>query len=199
MGDAVTPEQVLAWKKAERERLIAERMALPLDQHAAKSAAISAALAEHFPAGSLTSLGCYWPFRREYDCLPLMRRIVEQGGQVALPVVIARNQPLEFRPWTPQTKMEAGVWNILHPAEGPAVQPKALLVPLVGFDAAGYRVGYGAGYYDRTLATFPTLPVTIGVGFELCRLPTIHPQPHDLPMDYIITEAGLVHTAAARV
>jgi 5-formyltetrahydrofolate cyclo-ligase len=116
-----------------------------------------------------------------------------------LPVVLQKNHPLEFRPWTPQTKMEAGVWKILHPAEGPSVHPKALLIPLVGFDERGYRLGYGAGYYDRTLAAFPAMPMTIGVGFELCRLPTIHPQPHDVPLDYIVTEAGLVHTAAARV
>ena len=193
------PDEVYAWKKVERERLIAARMALPLDDYAAKSEAISATLAARFPPETLGSLGCYWPFRREYDCLPLMRRVIELGGQVALPVVLQKNHPLEFRPWTPQCKMEAGVWKILHPAEGPAVHPRALLIPLVGFDEAGYRLGYGAGYYDRTLAAFPVMPLTIGVGFELCRLPTIHPQPHDVPLDYIVTEAGLVHTAAGRV
>jgi 5,10-methenyltetrahydrofolate synthetase len=76
------------------------------------------------------------------------------------------------------------------------VHPQALLVPLVGFDAEGYRLGYGAGYYDRTLASFPKTPITIGVGFELCRMNTIFPQPHDIPMDFVITEAGLVHTRA---
>ena len=88
--------------------------------------------------------------------------------------------------------MEAGVWNILHPAEGPPVYPEALLIPLVGFDKGGYRLGYGAGYYDRTIAVLPKAPVKIGVGFELQRMDTIHPQPHDIPMDYIITENGMV-------
>jgi 5-formyltetrahydrofolate cyclo-ligase len=190
------PDDLYGWRKGMRAKLIEARMALPLDEHRAKSEAISRLLKARFPPDALPSLGCYWPFRREYDCIPLMRRVIEEGGKVALPVVLQKNAPLEFRPWTPQAKMEAGVWNILHPAEGPAVYPQALLVPLVGFDEAGYRLGYGAGYYDRTLATFPELPVTIGVGFELSRMETIFPQPHDVPMDYVITEAGLVHTRA---
>jgi 5-formyltetrahydrofolate cyclo-ligase len=187
-----------AWRRTTRERLIADRMVLPLDEHRAKSEAISTALADRFPPASFTSLGCYWPFRREFDCLPLMRAVVEAGGQIALPVVTQKNGPLEFRPWTPETKMEAGVWNILHPAEGPAVQPEALLIPLVGFDAAGYRLGYGAGYYDRTIATFASPPLKIGVGFELSRLPTIQPQDHDIPMDVIVTEAGVWEKTAAK-
>ena len=195
-GAPSPPDDLRAWRKGERARLIEARMALPLDEHKAASEAITRLLEARFSPSSMPSLGCYWPFRREYDCIPLMRQIIDAGGKVALPVVIAKGQPLEFRAWTPQAKMEAGVWNILHPAEGPAVYPQALLVPLVGFDEAGYRLGYGAGYYDRTLASFPKLPVTIGVGFELSRMETIFPQPHDVPMDYIITEAGLVHTRA---
>jgi 5-formyltetrahydrofolate cyclo-ligase len=196
MSEPVAPDDLRAWRKAERARLIEARMALPLDEHKAASEAITRLLEARFPAGGIPSLGCYWPFRREYDCIPLMRRILDAGGWVALPVIVQKNSPLEFRRWTPDTKMEAGVWNILHPAEGEAVHPEALLVPLVGFDAAGYRLGYGAGYYDRTLASFPKTPVTIAVGFELCRLQTIFPQPHDVPMDYIVTEAGVVHTRA---
>jgi 5-formyltetrahydrofolate cyclo-ligase len=87
--------------------------------------------------------------------------------------------------------MQAGAWNIPHPAEGSAVFPSALVIPLVGFDAAGFRLGYGAGYYDATLAAFPERPLTVGVGFDFSRLPTIHPQPLDQPMDVIITEAEL--------
>ena len=194
----MTPEDLRVWRNAERKRLIAARMDLPLDEHAAASETITRHLGERFPASSLASLGCYWPFRREFNCIPLMQAVIGQGGWTALPVVLEKNSPLEFRRWTPETKMEAGVWNILHPAEGEPVYPAALLVPLVGFDAAGYRLGYGAGYYDRTLAVFPTPPLTIGVGFELSRMTTIHPQPHDVPMDYIVTEAGVVHTLAAQ-
>ena len=190
------PDQLRAWRKAERARLIEARMAMPLDQHQAASQAITERLAERFPPVALASLGCYWPYRREYNCIPLMERVVSDGGTAALPAVIERNQPLEFRPWTPQARMEAGVWGILHPAEGPAVWPQALLVPLVGFDAAGYRLGYGAGYYDRTIAIFAKKPLLIGVGFEVSRMPTIHPQAHDIPMDVIVTEAGVFEPVA---
>ena len=193
----MTPEELRVWRKAERKRLIDARMALPLDEHTAASETITTLLAERFPAASLASLGCYWPFRREFNCIPLMHSVIAQGGWTALPVVLQTNSPLEFRLWTPEKKMEAGVGNILPPAGREPVWPAALLVPLVGFDAAGYRLGYGAGYYDRTLEVFPTPPLTIGVGFELSRMETIHPQPHDVPMDYIVTEAGLVHTLAA--
>ena len=181
-----------AWRKAERARLIEARMALPLDEHKAASQAITDCLKSHFPPESFGSLGCYWPFRREYDCIPLMNEVIAAGGQTSLPVVLQKNHPLEFRPWTPKTKMEAGVWNIMHPAEGPSVQPAALLIPLVGFDAEGYRLGYGAGFYDRTIAIFDKPPLKIGVGFELSRMVTIFPQDHDIPMDYVITEKGVV-------
>ena len=87
--------------------------------------------------------------------------------------------------------MAVGVYDIPYPAEGPAVAPQVLLVPLLGFDEAGYRLGYGAGYYDRTIASFAEKPLLIGVGFELGRLATIYPQPHDIPMDVVITERGV--------
>ena len=192
------PDDLRAWRKTERAQLIEARMALPLDDHRAYSAVISGHLAERFPPESLPLLGCYWPFRREFDCIPLMRQVIEAGGEVALPVVLQRGHPLEFRRWTPETRMEAGVWNILHPAEGEPVFPGVLLIPVVGFDEAGFRLGYGAGFYDRTIAVMPEAPLTIGVGFELSRMDTIYPEPHDVPMDYIITEAGLTHTTAAR-
>ena len=187
----MSPEELRAWRKAERARLIEARMALPLDEHKAASEAITRTLAERFAPPALDSIGCYWPYRSEYNCIPLMKQVVARGGEVGLPVVIKFGQPLEFRPWTPTAKMEEGVWGILHPADGPVIWPKALLVPVVGFDAGGYRLGYGAGFYDRTLAVFPEKPLTIGVGFELSRMPTIHPQEHDIPLDYIVTEAGM--------
>jgi 5-formyltetrahydrofolate cyclo-ligase len=101
---------------------------------------------------------------------------------------LARGERLEFRPWTETTKMEAGVWNIPQPAEGPRVSPSVLVVPLLGFDEAGYRLGYGAGYYDMTLASMAPRPFTVGVGFESASLPTIHPMAHDVPLDVIVTE-----------
>jgi hypothetical protein len=87
--------------------------------------------------------------------------------------------------------LDRGIWNIPIPDKREVVQPTALIVPLIGFDEAGYRLGYGGGYYDRTLAVMNPRPFTVGVGFELGRLRTIHPQPHDIPLDVIITEAGV--------
>ena len=143
-------------------------------------------------------IGAYWPIRREVDCVPLLRRILQAGGAVALPAVTVREQPLEFRPWTPRTPMTAGRWDIPHPAGGPAVQPSVLLVPLVGFDAEGHRLGYGGGYYDRTLAALPVRPLTLGLGFEIGRLASLRPEPHDVRLDAIVTEAGVFEKPAAR-
>jgi 5-formyltetrahydrofolate cyclo-ligase len=190
------PDDWRAWRKAERARLIAARQAMADAPRKAATAAITEQLTARFAPGGFASLGVYWPFRREYDPLPFARAVLAAGGWVALPVVVAPRTPLDFRAWTPETKMEAGVWNIPHPAQGPATAPAAFLAPLVGFDDEGYRLGYGAGYYDRTLAARADRPLVIGVGFELSRLPTIRPQPHDVPMDYILTEAGLTASPA---
>jgi 5-formyltetrahydrofolate cyclo-ligase len=157
---------------------------------AAASGAIEAALAARFPPGELAILAGYWPIQGEFDPLPYLRCVIAAGGQVALPVAARPVAPLEFRLWTPDAPMTAGLWDILHPAEGAAVAPSALLIPLVGFDGAGHRLGNGGGYYDRTLAALTPRPLAIGVGFELGRLATIAPAPHDQPMDVIVTEAG---------
>jgi 5,10-methenyltetrahydrofolate synthetase len=94
--------------------------------------------------------------------------------------------------------MERGVYDIPFPKDGAVVQPDALLVALVGFDEQNFRLGYGGGYYDRTLAASDPRPLTIGIGFEFMRLPSIRPLPHDIPMDVVVTEAGLFdhHSAA---
>jgi 5,10-methenyltetrahydrofolate synthetase len=113
-------------------------------------------------------------------------------------VVVSRNQPLVFRPWRPGTRLERGVWNIPVPADGPEVVPDVVIAPIVGFDVDRYRLGYGGGYYDRTLATIPTKPSVIGVGYVQAALETIHPQPHDVPMDVIVTERGVVETLNGR-
>jgi 5,10-methenyltetrahydrofolate synthetase len=84
--------------------------------------------------------------------------------------------------------MERGVWNILVPARGPAVLPDVVIAPLVGYDGQSYRLGYGGGFFDRTLASMPRKPLTIGIGYVESRLATIYPQPHDIPMDVIVTD-----------
>lgn len=191
-------DEVRSWRKARREALVARRRAVAREVRAGWDGAIAARLARLLPAaGSGRIIGAYWPFKGEFDPRPLMRSLHGQGARLALPVVTERAKPLLFREWWPGIRMVPGVWNIPVPAEGEAVLPDALLVPLVGFDEAGYRLGYGGGYYDRTLAATPEKPLTIGIGFELSRLHTIHPQPHDIPMDAIVTERRILRPAGA--
>lgn len=102
--------------------------------------------------------------------------------------MIQKAAPLIFRPWHPGSRLVPGIWNVPVPAEGESVLPDGLLVPLIGYDHQSFRLGYGGGFYDRTLAAMLRRPVTLGIGFALSVLPTIYPQPHDIPMDAIITE-----------
>lgn len=147
------------------------------------------------PAGRV--LGFCWPYQGEADVTPFVRQWIESGGQAALPVVLRPRAPMVFRHWEPATLMTKGVYEIPIPADTPEVQPQVLLVPLTGFDQAGYRLGYGGGFFDRTVAEMQPRPLMVGVGFELSRLASIHPQPHDVPMDLIVTERGCVVLTAA--
>ncbi len=179
-----------AWRKTKRQEITAARMALDAATYRERSRAIDRRLEPLVPVLAPLLVGIYWPIRQEFDPLPFARKLIAAGGAVALPVVVGKGQPLEFRRWTQGARMETGVYDIPYPADGPAVAPAALIVALLGFDEEGYRLGYGAGFYDRTFAAASPRPRAIGVGFELGRLPTIYPQPHDIPMERILTEAG---------
>jgi 5-formyltetrahydrofolate cyclo-ligase len=182
--------EILAWRKGKRTELIAARMALPQEVHREADAAIARRLDSCFDDVEPCLVGAYWPFRREFSVLPFLDRLLARGFAVALPVVLGKGQPLEFRNWTRQTALASGVYDIPYPAEGAPVQPKMLIVPLVGFDDEGYRLGYGGGFYDRTLEAMEQRPFCLGVGFELGHMATIHPLPHDVPMNAIATEKG---------
>jgi 5-formyltetrahydrofolate cyclo-ligase len=173
-----------------RARLIAERQALAPEVHVRLSAALDAVLDARLPPGTVGLVAGSCPIRGEFDPHPYLLRTLATGGEVALPVVTEPGTPLSFRRWTPETAMEAGPWDIPQPAGGPEVTPNTLLIPLVGFDAGGHRLGYGGGFYDRTLAARRPRPLAVGLGFELGRLRSLAPRPHDHPMDVIITEAG---------
>ena len=154
---------------------------------------------ERLPAldGPAGTVGFYWPFKGEYDPRPLARLLHARGVRLALPVVVEQARPVAFRAWWPGMRTRPGIWDIPVPDEGDWVRPEVLLVPLLGFDLRGYRLGYGSGYYDRTLAAaMPSPPLAIGVGFEIGRLETIHPQPHDVPMDLIVTERQVFRGSA---
>lgn len=189
-------QEIRLWRKTERARLIAERMAVRGELRTRHNAAITQALGDFLTPGMV--VGFYWPIRGEYDARKLVASLLDRGARAALPVIVTRNSPLVFRDWHPASRMENGFWDIPVPAEGDPVIPTSLLVPLVGFDRMGYRLGYGGGYYDRTLASLPAKPLAIGVGYELARLETIYPQPHDIPMDAIVTEGRVLRGAAAR-
>lgn len=163
-----------------------------MDVQAHRSAcdAISGHLATLLANTPIGVFGAFWPFRNEYDPRDVMLDLTRRGVVVALPVVTGRGEPLSFRRWTPDAVMEAGPFGILQPVHAPERRPDVLLVSLLGFDEAGFRLGYGGGYYDRTLAAQSPRPRTIGVGFEIGRQSTIAPQPHDIPMDVIVTERG---------
>lgn len=182
--------EIRQWRKAERERLIAARLAVSADTRAAMSIRIAEGLDRVIgdPSGRMVSL--YWPFRGEPDLRPWMDSINARGGKTALPLVIDKGQPLVFKAYKSGDRLEKGVWNIPIPAEGDPVFPDIVISPIVGVDPDNYRLGYGGGFFDRTLAAMPFKPLVIGIGYELQRIPTIYPQTHDIPMDRIVTEAA---------
>ncbi len=179
---------VSRWRKAERKRLIDARVALDAKVRQASADRIGAALDRTIGKISGRIVSSYWPFRGEPDLRNWSIRVIERGGRIALPVVIRKGWPLEFRVWSPGDPLERGVWGILVPARGPSVQPDVIVAPLVGFDDANYRLGYGGGFFDRTLATMPRRAFVVGVGYADAKVSTIYPQPHDIPMDAIVTD-----------
>lgn len=185
----MTPEEIKQWRKEERARLITARVAMPDAEREAKTARMIASL-EPIVMKVEGAVSFYWPFRGEPNLRPLMRRMIATGRIVALPVVLQQRRPLEFRPWTPGCDMEFGVWNIPIPKTDIRVTPRLLLAPVVGFDSARYRLGYGGGFFDRTLAALRGPKTVIGIGFDSQAIETIHPLPHDIPMDRIVTESG---------
>jgi 5,10-methenyltetrahydrofolate synthetase len=191
----MTRDEIIAWRKQERARLIPQRVAIPDQQREAWTQRIIARL-EPIAMVAEGPVSFYWPFRGEPNLRPLMRRMVAAGRVVALPVVVQKRHPLEFRPWTPGCTMELGVWNIPIPDTRERVTPRLLLAPVVGFDPARYRLGYGGGFYDRTLAALSGPRTVIGVGYDSQALETIHPLPHDITMDRIVTESGFTDAKA---
>jgi len=186
----LTPEEVKLWRRVERERLLAFRQGLTPEDRRRLGERIDVQLRRLL--GEIRgTLGVYWPFRAEFDPRPLVDWAVAEDRTVALPVVVDKKGPLEYRAWRPGEALVDGVWNIPVPEKRDVVIPAVVLAPLVGFDGACYRLGYGGGYFDRTLAALRPRPKAIGVGFAAQELATIHPQPFDIAMDVIVTEAGV--------
>ena len=182
------PTTLKDWRKAQREKLIAARMALPAATLETFRQRIDANLELSFPGLARCRLAFCWPIKGEYDARHFARTMRDRGALTALPVVVAQKKPLLFREWHPGVALATGALDIPYPADSVEVQPDAVILPMNGWDAQGYRLGYGGGYYDVTIARFTVRPLLVGVGFEFSRLSSIYPQPHDEPMDVIMTE-----------
>lgn len=193
--EPVDPEaarDVARWRKAERERLIAARLEVPIDERRRCGEEIASELDRLIDMRPGLVVSTYWPFRGELDLREWMGRATERDVRIALPIVVEKGRPLIFREWRPHCRMERGVWNIPVPADGEELVPEVTIAPLVGYDPGCYRLGYGGGFYDRTIASLSPRPTVIGIAHPLAAIQTIFPQPHDIPMDVIVTGTGQV-------
>ena len=180
------------WRTVERERLIALRLAIPAEERRRLSERVARELDRLLGDLSGKTVSVYLPFRGEPDLRPWIEGLSMRGATAALPVVVAPRSPLVFRTWARGEPLQPGVWNIPVPAGGTVVKPDIVIAPVVGYDQACYRLGHGGGFYDRTLAALPGRPRILGVGYERLALRTIYPQTYDVPMDAIVTEAGVL-------
>jgi 5,10-methenyltetrahydrofolate synthetase len=191
----MTFDDLKSWRKSQRTRLMTARMTLAHDSLESFRKSIDASIERSFPGLARCRLAFCWPIKNEYDPRHLAKTLRDRGALTALPVVVAPKQPLAFREWHPGTELAKGPLDIPYPVNSPEVIPEAVLLPMNGWDAQGYRLGYGGGFFDRTLESLQKTPagkpVVIGVTYELARLDTIHPQPWDIPMDYVVTERGV--------
>lgn len=187
-------EDNTAWRRTLRREMVAKRAALGDEAHAGLSAGIVGHLLTALPAPQVVAF-C-WPIKHEPDVRAVVAHWEALGARAALPVVVAEAAPLAFRLWTPDTQLAPDRYGIPTPISGDFIQPDLILLPLNGFDAAGYRLGYGGGYFDRTLAVLSPRPLAVGVGFEVNRLPSIRPESHDQRLDWIVTEAGAFRSDA---
>ena len=187
----MSTEELTSWRKAERERLITEREALDAATVERARQRIDAHLERSFPGLASATLAFCWPIRKEYDARPFAATLRARGAVTALPAVVGTGQPLLFREWHPGVALASGPLGIPYPPHSEPVVPTAALVPMNGWDEAGYRLGYGGGFFDRTLASLTKKPLVIGVSYELARMKTIRPQSWDIPMDWVVTERGV--------
>ena len=187
--DPVQARDVARWRKAERARLLADRAALSVAARKAAAEAVAAPLDRLLGDLAGKTVSAWWPIQSELDLRPWLATLAARGATAALPLVVEKAAPLRFRAWTPATRMERGVWNIPVPAGGDWITPDIALAPVVGFDAARFRLGYGGGYFDRTLAANPSIRA-VGIGLASARIATIFPQPHDIAMTAIVTDEG---------
>jgi 5-formyltetrahydrofolate cyclo-ligase len=187
-----SPEQL---KTALRRAALARRDALPPAARMAAALAIAdRGLPVEVTPGTVVS--GFSPLKNEISPLPLLRRLADTGASLALPVVIGRGQPLVMRAWSFGVPLASGVWGIREPpADAPELNPDILIVPLLAFDRRGHRIGYGAGYYDMTIARLRAMkPVTaIGIAFGSQEIAAVPATPRDARLDLVLTERETIY------
>jgi 5-formyltetrahydrofolate cyclo-ligase len=183
--------ELSAWRKSERTRLLRERDGLTEDVLAERRARMDMHIERAFPDLVHGVLAFCWPYRKEYDVRHLAAALRRRGAKTAMPVVVAPKTPLLFREWHPGVELAKGPLDIPYPVGSPEVVPDNVLLPMLGWDGDGYRLGYGGAFFDRTLASLQKRPRVIGLAYEQAYLKTIQPQPHDIPVDFVVTERGV--------
>ena len=174
-------------KSALRTRLLAARKAMTPAAKAVAEEVICRRLLNWLQQNPVASLGVYHPIRQEPDLHPAYNALAAQGVHLSLPIIRGKDAPLEFVRWTPGETLVKDAMGTSAPAHGEAARPHALLIPCLGFNAARLRLGYGGGFYDRTLAHEPH-PLAIGVAYAEA-LVEFTGQPHDIALDLILTDA----------
>ncbi|MGE5339000.1 MAG: 5-formyltetrahydrofolate cyclo-ligase [Gemmatimonadota bacterium] len=171
-----------------RARLLAKRM--DMEDRAERERVLVNRVSRWLHTMPVKRLAFFWPIRGEPSLAQLITAWLAEDStrQAALPIVVG--ELLEFAPWTPSTPMEPGAYGIQVPASKLRMKPQVLLIPCLGIDENRYRLGYGGGFYDRTLARISPRPVAVGIAFDCARLPSIKPQPHDIRLDLALTESG---------
>jgi 5-formyltetrahydrofolate cyclo-ligase len=178
-------------KRTLRSAMLAWRTGLEEAERRAASDGLLATLRRERPIETPAVVSGFWPIKEEIDIRPLMIELFNQGCQLALPVVQGKGQPLIFRAWRPGDPLEAGVFGTLQPsAKREVLQPDALIVPLLACDEEGWRLGYGGGFYDRTLAGLRAKNnvTAIGVGFDAQLVPEVPHGPADQRLDWLLTD-----------
>jgi 5,10-methenyltetrahydrofolate synthetase len=189
---ALTPS---ADKKTLRRQLQAERQSL-VDRHH-RAAQLQEVLRVWLATRSDRAIGAYWPIKGEFDALPALFRWSEfdERRRIGLPVVHRETKQLRFHVWYPGCEMEEDAYGIPKPRDTPAFEPTLLLVPCVGYGPGGIRLGYGGGFYDRTLASLQPRPFTVGLAYSHACVPWLVGEPHDVPLDAILNEDGVAWQA----
>ena len=182
-------------KKTLRRQLQAERQSL-IDRHQ-RSMHLQEVLRVWLVGRQESSIGAYWPIKGEFDALPALFRWSEADAQrrIGLPVMNKQTKHLSFHVWYPGCEMEEDAYGIPKPKDTPTFEPALLLVPCVGYGPRGVRLGYGGGFYDRTLASLQPRPITVGLAYSQGFLPWLKAEAHDVPLDVILTDEGLAWSA----